>query len=115
MATRGEIYEKCGVVSLMTEDEANEELSEKDGVLLENILKKAFQSYLIIPDMMTKQNNLVVDDEVQAYAWTFFTRQGSVPWSFKHHSFCKSLFFPSSSPGKPYCYIQIFGKDKVKK
>lgn len=46
MATRGEIYEKCGVVSLMTEDEANEELSEEDGVLLENILKKAFQSYL---------------------------------------------------------------------
>ena len=67
MATRGEIYEKCGVVSLMTEDEANEELSEEDGVLLENILK---------------------------HAWTFFTRQGSVPWSFKHHSFCKSLFFP---------------------
>lgn len=46
MATRGEIYEKCGVVSLMTEDEANEELSEEDGVLLENILKKAFQSHL---------------------------------------------------------------------
>lgn len=46
MATRGETYEKCGVVSLKTEDEANEELSEEDGVLLENILKKAFQSYL---------------------------------------------------------------------
>lgn len=46
MATRGEVYEKCGVVRLMTEDEANEELSEEDGGLLENILKKAFQSYL---------------------------------------------------------------------
>ncbi len=45
MATRGEVYEKCGVVSLMTEDVANEELSEEDSVLLENILKKAFQVY----------------------------------------------------------------------
>lgn len=45
MATRGEIYEKCGVVSLMTEDEANVELSEEDSVLLENMLKKISQSY----------------------------------------------------------------------
>ena len=45
MATRGEIYEKCGVIQLMTADQANEELSEEDSILLENILKKAFQVY----------------------------------------------------------------------